>query len=67
MISGCKAHEDTLASLEKTEREAIDAMKNKEFPKVIRVFFAAAKRTLLINYDLPSLVTSVHHAVCYNS
>ena len=38
MISGCKAHEDTLASLEKTEREAIDAMKNKEFPKVIRVF-----------------------------
>ena len=34
MISGCKVHHEDLDSLESTEREAMEAMKNKDFTKV---------------------------------
>ena len=37
MISGCKVHEDDLEDLEKTEREAIEAMKTKLFTKVLKL------------------------------
>ena len=35
MISGSKVHQDDLDKLERTEKEAMDAMKNKDFVKVI--------------------------------
>jgi len=34
MISGAKNHQNNLADIERTEREALEAMKTKEFPKV---------------------------------
>jgi len=37
MISGCKVHEDDLEDLEKTEREAIEAMKTKLFTKALEL------------------------------
>jgi hypothetical protein len=34
MISGAKNHQNNLDDIERTEREALEAMKNKEFPQV---------------------------------
>ncbi len=36
MISGAKNHQNNLTEIERTEREALEAMKNKEFPQVWR-------------------------------
>ena len=34
MISGAKNHQNILADIERTEKEALEAMKNKDFPQV---------------------------------
>jgi hypothetical protein len=45
MISGAKNHQNNLAEIERTEREALEAMKTKEFPKVRSIIFYAAPET----------------------
>jgi len=44
MISGAKNHQNNLADIERTEKEALEAMKNKDFPQVPGTYLPYQKR-----------------------